>query len=115
MQLCNKEAPKEEAEVEKEDGKTSVLAQAEDSSCTEIGSGRDLGQTGGKISVNSIPAQERRPKPTAPLASSHSISSWKSLYDTCKFAVNCHRSERIMGGTSEFHCCGASSPRNPSR
>ena len=53
-------------------------------------------QTGGKISVNSIPAQERRPTSTAPLAGSHSVSLWRSVYDTCKFAVNCHQSERIM-------------------
>ena len=33
---------------------------------------------------------------TALLAGSHSILSWKSLYDTCSFAVNCHRFERIM-------------------
>ena len=42
MQLCSKEAPEEEAEVEKEDGKTSVPAQAEDSSCIETGSGGGL-------------------------------------------------------------------------
>ena len=42
MQLCSKEAPEEEAEVEKEDGKTSVPAQAENSSCTETGSGGGL-------------------------------------------------------------------------
>ena len=42
MQLCSKEAPKEEAEVEKEDGKTSVLAQAKNSSCTKTGSGGGL-------------------------------------------------------------------------
>ena len=42
MQLCSKEAPKEKAEVEKEDGKTSVLAQAEYSSCIETGSGGGL-------------------------------------------------------------------------
>ena len=35
MQLCSTEAPEEEAEVEKEDGKTSVPAQAKNSSCTE--------------------------------------------------------------------------------
>ena len=42
MQLCSKEAPEEEPEVEKEDGKMSVPAQAETSSCTEIGSGGGL-------------------------------------------------------------------------
>ena len=42
MKLCSKEAPEEEVEVEKEDGKTSVLAQAENSSCTETGSGGGL-------------------------------------------------------------------------
>ena len=42
MQLCSKEAPEEEAEVEKEDGKTSVPAQAENSSCTETGLGGGL-------------------------------------------------------------------------
>ena len=42
MQLCSKEAPKEEAEVEKEDGKTLVPAQAENSSCIETGSGGGL-------------------------------------------------------------------------
>ena len=57
---------------------------------------KELGQSDGKIAVNSIPAQERRPTPIAPLAGSHSISFWKSLYDTCRFVVNCHRSERNM-------------------
>ena len=42
MQLCSKEAPEEEAEVAKEDGKTSVPAQAENSSCTKIESGGGL-------------------------------------------------------------------------
>ena len=42
MQLCSKEAPEEEAEVEKEDGKTQVPAQAENSSCIETGSGGGL-------------------------------------------------------------------------
>ena len=62
----------------------------------QVEASKELGQTGGKNSVNSIPAQERRPMPTAPLAGSHSISVWKSLYDTCRFAMNCHESERIM-------------------
>ena len=62
----------------------------------QVEASEELGQTGGKIFVNSIPAQERRPTPTAPLAGSHRISSWQSLYDTCRFAVNCHCSERIM-------------------
>ena len=56
----------------------------------------ELGQIGGKIPVNSIPALERRPTSTAPLVGSHSVSLWKSLYDTCKFAVNCHHSERML-------------------
>ena len=42
VQLYSKEAPEEEAGVEKEDGQTSVLAQAEYSSCTEIGLGGGL-------------------------------------------------------------------------
>ena len=42
VQLCSKEAPEEKAEVEKEDGKTSVPAQAEYSSYTETGSGGGL-------------------------------------------------------------------------
>ena len=62
----------------------------------QVEASEELGQTGGKISVNSILAQERRPTTIAPLAGSHIISVWKSLYDTCRFAVNCHGSERIM-------------------
>ena len=42
MQLCSKEEQEEEAEVEKEDGKTLVLAQVENSICTETGSGVGL-------------------------------------------------------------------------
>ena len=62
----------------------------------QVEASKELGQTDGKIFVNSIPAQERRPTPTALPAGSHSISYWKSLYNTCRFAVNCHGSERIM-------------------
>ena len=42
LQLCNKEAPLEEEEVEKKGGKTSVSVQATHSSCIEIESGRGL-------------------------------------------------------------------------
>ena len=56
----------------------------------------ELGQTGGQTSVNSTSAQERRPTSTAPPTGSHSVSAWRSLYDTCRFAVNCNLSERIQ-------------------
>ena len=62
----------------------------------QVEASEELRQTGGKISINSIPAQERRPTSTAPLAGSHSVSFWRSLYDTCRFAVNCHQSERML-------------------
>ena len=72
----------------------------------QVEASEELGQNGGKIFVNSILAQERRRMPTAPLAGSHSISFWKSLYDTCRFAVNCHRSERIMEAPQNFTAVG---------
>ena len=62
----------------------------------QVEASEELGQTGGQTSVNSILAQERRPTSTAPPTGSHSVSAWKSLYDTCRFAVNCHLSERIQ-------------------
>ena len=62
----------------------------------QVEASEELGQTGGENSINSIPAQERRPMPTAPPSGSHSILSWKSLYNTFRFAVNCHGSERVM-------------------
>ena len=57
---------------------------------------KELGQIGGNIFVKSTLVLERMPTSKTPPIGIHSITPWRSLYESCRLVKHCDSSERTV-------------------